>query len=156
MSNSKAKIPRITLRAGKQLILTDHDWQEIETAYGEAIPLQVRAQIIQLSERFLCFSGAQTGSMNDAIQRATRLRQCAQSFVTAVNERAVGDVIREYVDDQMALGNALLNDGDAARKYVCEISAELSRFTMTCEWTLKEMEQASQYNFWPDGWHWDG
>ena len=94
--------------------------------------------------------------MNDAIQRATRLRQCAQSFVTAVNERAVGDVIREYVDDQMALGNALLNDGDAARKYVCEISAELSRFTMTCEWTLKEMEQASQYNFWPDGWHWDG
>ena len=40
---------------------TDHDWQEIETAYGEAIPSQVRAQIIQLSERFLCFSGLKRG-----------------------------------------------------------------------------------------------
>ena len=94
--------------------------------------------------------------MVDALQRARRLRECAQSLIAAINDRPSGDVTREYVDDELALSHARLKGDEhpAARKYVSEISAELSYFVNACDLASQEINFSSQRRFWPDGGAW--
>lgn len=45
-------------------------------------------------------SAEKTGSMDEANKRATQLRDHAQALLAAIDERAISDVIREFVDER--------------------------------------------------------
>jgi hypothetical protein len=168
MPKPKGKIPRITFGAVQLINLSDENWRTIEEAYGNPIPQEARLQIEVVTVQFLQFAVAEdTGSMEDADRRVTRLRNGARSLIKAIDVRPVSDVTRNYVDDELALSYARLNSAKfckvlriravplAARKYVGEISADLCRFVQACDMTLKVFEDASQYDYWPSGRAWD-
>jgi hypothetical protein len=168
MPKTKGKIPRITFSAVQPIHFSDGNWRTIEDAYGDPIPQEARLQIEVVTVQFLQFALAEnTGSMDDAFRRVTRLRDRSQSLIDAIDARPVDDVTRNYVDDELALSDARLNSVKfckilgiramplAARKDVREISADLGRFVRACDRTLKVFEYASQYDYWPSGRAWD-
>jgi len=163
MPKPKGRIPRANLRAARPITLNDEDWQTIETNYGRSIPTEARAQIIVVTNKFLRWAQAEnTGLMQDAVKRADRLRKRARSLMAAINERPIGDVTREYVDDEIALSYSRLEIDDRrfdkrlpTRNYVSWACLELSRFVGACEGALKEFADASQYNYWTAGAYWE-
>lgn len=168
MPKSKGKVPRITFRAVQPITLGDEVWQTVEAVYRQKVPEEVRAKITAVTNQFLRLASAEnTGSMDDAIRRAQGLRKCTQLLIDAIEARAVGDVTREYVDDELALSYARLNSDQlckiigiraaplAARKYIDEVYVDLLRFLSACKITLKELDRASQNHYWPDGGAWE-
>ena len=128
----------------------DEVWQTVEAVYRQKVPEEVRAKITAVTNQFLRLASAEnTGSMDDAIRRAQGLRKCTQLLIDAIEARAVGDVTREYVDDELALSYARLNSDQlckiigiraaplAARKYIDEVYVDLLRFLSACKITLK-------------------
>jgi hypothetical protein len=164
---SRGKIPRISLRSIEPICLTKENWRAVERGYGQALSPEVRQQIITITNSFIRSASAEnTGSISDAIKRATLLRKQSQALVSTINERAVGDVTREYVDDELTLSYARINHDKrceflgassvplAARKYIRELNAELQRFVEACDMTLRELDHAALYNYWPEGGAW--
>jgi hypothetical protein len=158
MSKPRGKIPRITFRAPRPVSLTDADWERVEAAYGQPVPREIRAQIKKATNQFLQFAEAEnTGSINDAIKRASRLQKCARSLIAAINERAVGDQVREYVEDELARSFATLNSDPrlaAPGEYARKIYAELCGFVNACDLALRRLHSTSKFNYWQDGWAW--
>jgi hypothetical protein len=167
MPTARAKIPRVKYFKVDQIKLSDKDWNAIEDTYGYSIPPKARALIVAATNEFLGLAAAEnTGLMKDALNRANRLLKQTQALIAAIDERPLGDVTREYVDDEIALSNARQNDTKfrrllglrvaplAARKYVIELFHDLNRFAGACELTLQELDHASRYNYWPDGAAW--
>jgi hypothetical protein len=158
MPKTKGKIPRVTFPAVQPFDLSDENWKAIEEAYGHPISPEVRAQIEIVTAQFLQFAVAEdTGSMENAVQRVTRLRNCALSLIEAINARAITDVTRDYVDDALGLNYARLNSDKplAAQNYIQEIYADLKRFVSACDLTLKEFDHVSQNDYWPTGGAWE-
>ena len=160
MPKPKGKIPRIVLPAAPPIVFTVENWNTIEAAYGRKLSGQVREQILRTTREFLQLAKAEkTGSMDDAVQRARRLREYAQQLVNVITSRHFRDVTREYVDDEIALQYSLLDVDDkqfpARSSYVARFSVELTRFTIACDETLRVLNEASQHNYWPDGGAWD-
>jgi hypothetical protein len=169
VSKPRPKIPRIRFGAVQPISLTTENWNAVEAAYGRSLSEEVRSQILQVTNQFLQFADAEKniGDMDDAIQRAQRLRESAQRLVNAISERPMGDITRDYVDDELALSYVRLNRelvckvlgvrsiSLAARKYVSETCAELQRFVDACDLTLEELNWATEYDYWPGGAAWD-
>lgn len=168
MPKTKGKIPRITFQAVQPIDLSDENWKTIEEAYGHPISREVRTQIKAVTAQFLQFALAEdTGSMENAVQRVTRLRNCTRSLIEAIDARAITDVTRGYVDDVLGLNYARLSSGKlrealrirtvplAAHKYVREIYADLERFVNACNLTLKEFDYVSQNDYWTSGGAWE-
>ncbi len=168
MPRSRGKISLISLRAIEPICFTEENWRTVEREYGHALSPEVRQQVTAATNGFIRFASAEnTGTMSDAIKRATRLKKQAEVLISTINERAVGDVTREYVDDELSLSYARLNDDKqceflgassvplAARKYVRELHAELERFVKACDLTLRELDHAAGYNYWPSGGAWE-
>jgi hypothetical protein len=167
MSRRKGKIPRISFGAAQPINLTDDNWRTIEAAYGQAVSLKTRAQIETATKGFLQFAQAEnTGWMDDAVRRVSRLRKSAWLLITAIEAHGVADITRDYVDDELALSYARLNSDKiskllgirsaplAAYKYVRELRTDLGRFVNACDLTLKEFQNASQQEYWPTGGAW--
>jgi hypothetical protein len=146
------------MRAIEPISLTEKNWRAVESAYGHSLSPEVRRKITMVTNSFLRFAAAEnTGLMSDAIERAARLRKNCQVLIFTINERALGDVTREYVDDELELSYARLNRGSLAKhKYVRELNAELERFLKACDLTLREFDHAASYSYWPDGGAWNG
>lgn len=109
MSKPKGKIPRITFGPVQSINLTDENWGTIEASYGHTLSPQVRRPVLEVTSHFLRLSKAEkTGSMKDAVQRATQLRDCARRLVKIVNSPPVEDTAREYVDQEIATQYSLL------------------------------------------------
>jgi hypothetical protein len=173
MPKTKGKIPRITFPAVQPIDLSDENWKTIEEAYRHPIPQEIRTKIEIVAAQFLQLAIAEdTGLMEAAVERVTRLGDCARSLIKAIDARPVSDVTRNYVDDELGLSYARLNsakfckvlriravplaDRKAARKYVGEIATDLGRFVQACDPTLKVFENAAQYDYWQSGRAWDG
>ena len=168
MPKTKGKIPRITFEAVEPIDLSDENWKTIEEAYGHPISGEVRTQIKTVTANFLQLALAEeAGSMEDAIKRVTRLRDCARSLIKAIDARVITDVTRDYVDETIGLNCARLNSDKlrkalsvravplAAHKYVREIYADLECFVNACNLTLKEFDNVSQNDYWPTGGAWE-
>jgi hypothetical protein len=151
---TKGKISRITFRKAAPLNLTQENWRTIENSYGQPIPESARAELVRATVRFLQLAAAEdTSLMDDALERISRLRDRAQSLIHAITERPIGDEIREYVDDQLALTYSLFKyDQLPARNYLGHLSLELARFVNVCN---EEISFLPQYYFWPDGGGWE-
>ncbi len=90
------------MRAIEPISLTEKNWRAVESAYGHSLSPEVRRKITMVTNSFLRFAAAEnTGLMSDAIERAARLRKNCQVLIFTINERALGDVTREYVDDEL-------------------------------------------------------
>jgi hypothetical protein len=122
---TSGKIPRIAVRPVQPINLTDGEWQKLEASLGKPIPLQARASIIVATNSFLESAEAESnvGSMDDALGRVESLRKAAQSFRAVIEERDVGDLTRDYVDEKLAEAYAHLNSDHTEREYVEELSA---------------------------------
>jgi hypothetical protein len=158
VSRSKGKIPRITFAAAQPINLTDDNWQTIEAAYGQSISQEIRTQINTATTQFLQLAVAEdTGLMNDAVQRANRLRRSAESLLAAIDQRDIGDVTRGYVDDELELSYRTLSRDKArfAHTYVDDFTVKLSWFLSACNLTAQRICDASQNNYWPDGGAWE-
>jgi hypothetical protein len=168
MPTPRGKIPRINYVTVGRLNITDEAWGGIEDAYGRLISPQIRALIDAATNDFVNGASAEnTGRMGDALNRARSLHKLAQHLIAAIDERPSGEVTREYVDDLIALHHAVQNATKfrkllgirvaplAERKYVVELLQDLHQFKSACELTLQELDQASQYNYWPDGAAWE-
>ena len=168
MPKTKGKIPRITFPAVQPIDLSDENWKTLEKAYGHPISQQVRAQMKVVTARFLQFAVAEdTGLMEDAVQRVTRLRDCALSLINAIDAQPITDVTRDYADETLGMNYARLNGHKlckalrvrtvplATHKYVREIYADLERFVNACNGTLKEFDDVSQNYYWPTGGAWE-
>jgi hypothetical protein len=168
MPKSKGKIPRITFDAIQPINLSDENWRTIEEAYGHSISRDARAQIEVVTSRFLQMSLAEnTGSMEDATKRANQLRQRAGALLAAIAARPVGDVIRDYTDDELALSYARLYSRKLGKilhiraaplarcKYVSELYAHLERFVNACDLTLNEFAYISEHDYWLSGGAWE-
>jgi hypothetical protein len=156
MPKRKGKISRVTFRTAKPLDLSEENWRGIEEAYGRSISQNVRDQTVAATIQFLRLAAAEnTPLMEDALKRVTSLRDRAQSLNEAINQLAIGDPIREYVNDQLAGTYALLNYDRAAfptRNYIAHFSLEIGRFVNTCNETLNFLPQ---YDYWPTGGAWE-
>ncbi len=158
MPRRKAKIPRITFGPANSINLTNENWRKIEKAYGRSISEHVRKQILGVTTRFLQMASAEkTGLMADAVERATQLRDHAQSLFAAIDERSIGDAIREFVDETIAdiYGTSNYEQALPTRGYVIQFRGELTRFLTSCELTLREFEALGQFEYWPDGRAWE-
>jgi hypothetical protein len=152
---AKGKIPRIAVRPIQPISFTDHDWQKLEAALGHSIPEKARASITLATNQFLQFAEAEsnTGSMDDALNRLSRLRSSAESFRAAIEERALDDPIRGYVDEALEISYEGLNPGDLAS--VAKLSADLVRFLSACDLTVQWLEQDAQHNYWLERGAWE-
>ena len=166
VSKPRRKIPRIRFGPVQPISLTTENWNAVEAAYGRSLSEEVRSQILQVTNQFLQFADAEKniGDMDEALQRAAGLRECAQRLVDSISERPVDDVTREYVDDEIALQYSRLKIDDErfAKRfpargwgYVTSVSLEVNRFVTACDKALQVLEEASQHNYWPVGGAWD-
>ena len=98
-----------------------------------------RAAITLATNEFLKFAEAESsaGSMEDALKRLKHLRSAAHIFRAAIEERAVNNPTRGYVDDWLEMSYERLNPGDRANQYVANLSADLARFLDACDLTLQ-------------------
>jgi hypothetical protein len=158
MPRTSGKSPHIVVGPVRPIGLTDQDWQRLEAALGQLIPEKARADIIFVTNWFLRFAEAEStvGLMKNAFKRIERLRTRAQSFRTTIEEGAVGDPTRDYVDDTLAMSYARLTGGDIEREYVVQLSTDLSRFLDACDLTLQRLEEDAQRKHWPKGGAWEG
>ena len=158
MSRPKGKIPRIRFGEFQPITLRDESWQTIEAAYGQSFSQEARTQISAVTNEFVQFALAEsTGTIDDAVRRTKRISKSAQSLIAAIEERVVGDVTRDYVDEELGLSYAQLNgdEGNGAHKYVSGIVFALSSFVNACSLTLQKLSEVSANNYWPDGGAWE-
>jgi hypothetical protein len=161
MPTPRGKIPRINYVAVDQIKFSDKDWKGIEDAYGRPISPGARALIVTATNALVRWAAAEnTSLMEDALERVKRLHKQTKALVTAIGDRPPGDVIREYVDDEIALSHARQNDSKfhkllgirmaplAGRKYVVEFLHDLNQFASACELAQRELCYASKYNYW--------
>jgi hypothetical protein len=160
MSKRKGKIPRVSVGAVKPFNVTDEAWQKIDAAFGRSTSREARTQVALATAGFLRAAQAEknAGLMDHALQRVNRLRECAQQLIDAVGDRDIGDVIREYVDDELGEEYSRLKvekDFDKrlpTHRYVSWVSLELGRFANACHnW----IDIAPRHGFWPDGGAWN-
>jgi hypothetical protein len=159
MPKRKGKIPRITVCAVKPFSLSDENWQKVDAAYGQSIPSEARSQIELATTAFLRVANAEknTGLMDDALRRASHLRECASQLIDAIGDRPIGDVIRGYVDEALADEYWRLKVTKKFAKhlpthpYVSWVSLELGRFMNACD---NMIDLAPRYDFWADGGAW--
>ena len=155
MPKVKGKISRITFQAIKPPNLSVQNWKAIEEEYGRSIPVNTRAEITGATVRFLQLAAAQKNAplKDDALERISRLRKRAQSFLDAINEPPVGDELRHYVDENLALTYSLFDFDNplSTRSYVLGLGLELKRFVRVCD---EDRELLTQYDFWPSGRAW--
>ena len=146
MPKSKGKIPRIAVRPVQPINLADGEWQKLEDALGKFIPQEVRAALIVATNWFLEDAEAESnvGPMKDAFKRVEDLRRCAQSLRATIEDRSVGELTRDYVDEILAKAYAHLNSDHTLRDYVEEFSADLSGFLNACDLTLQQLKQDAQ------------
>jgi hypothetical protein len=164
VSKPKGKIPRIKFAAVQPISLTDANWNTVEASYGHKISQQVRGQILRATHIFLQLAKAEkTGSMDDAIQRARRLREGAQQLVDIIGSRPLDNITREYVDEEIALQYSRLKTADDDPKrfpqrlsYVQSVALEMSRFVYACDDALGILNETSRRNYWPHGGAWEG
>jgi hypothetical protein len=164
VSKSKGKIPRIRFAAVPPINLTGENWNTIEKSYGHTISQKVREQILRATRIFLQLVKAEkTGSIDDAIQRARRLRQGAQQVVDTIGSRPLDDIIREYVDEEIAFHYSRLKTADDDPKrfpqrlpYVQCVALEMSRFIYACDDALASLKETSRHTYWPHGGAWEG
>jgi hypothetical protein len=153
----RGKIPRIAVRPVQPISLTDFHWQKLEAALGHVIREKARASITLATNQFLNFTEAESsaGSMEDALERLKRLGSAAQLFRAAIEERALDDPTRGYVDDWLEMSYERLNPGDLADQYVAKLSADLTRFLDACDLTLQRLELDARHNYWLEGGAWE-
>jgi hypothetical protein len=121
-----------------------------------------------VTAQYLQFAQAEdTGSMEDAVKRVIRLRNCARSLIEAIDASPITDVVRDYADDTLGLSYAILNSDKlrkalrictvnlASHKYIPEIYAVLERFVNACNLALKQFDDVSQNDYWPSGRAWE-
>jgi hypothetical protein len=127
------------------------------SALGHSIPEEARASITLATNEFLEFAEAEsnTGSMEDAFNRLSRLRSSAHSFRAAIEKRALDDPIRGYVDEALEISYERLNPDDLGGEYVAKLSADLARFLSACDLTVQQLEQDARHNYWPEGSAWE-
>jgi hypothetical protein len=160
MPGARGKIPRVNIHAIQPFKLGEKEWQTIEASYGRSIPSEAREQITMATNDFLELTQADTGLMDAAVDRADNLRKQAQSLLAVIDKRPIGDVIRAYVDDQIADGYSRLKIGDfekrfPTRNYVSWFCLELSRFVGACEETSRQLADASRHDYWQEGAAWE-
>jgi hypothetical protein len=153
----RGKIPRIAVRPIQPIGLIDFCWEKLEAALGHFITDMARAAISLATNEFLKFAEAESsvGSMEDALKRLKHLRSAAHIFRAAIEERAVDDPTRGYVDDWLEMSYERLNPGDRANQYVANLSADLARFLDACDLTLQRLEEDARHNYWPEGGAWE-
>ena len=119
MPKLKGRIPHISIRAVAPIKLTDKHWKTIEAAYGYSIHPEAREQIAVVNDQFLELAQAEknVGLMDDAVNRADNLRKQAQSLLAVLDMRPIHDVIRAYVDDQIADGYSRLKIEDLEKRF---------------------------------------
>ena len=140
--------------------LGEKEWHTIEASYDRSIPSEAREQITMATNKFLELARADTWLMDDAVNRAHTLRKRAQSLMAVIGKRPIDDVIRAYVDDQIADGYSGLKIGDfekrfPTRNYVSWFCLELSRFVGACEETSRQLADASRHDYWQEGAAWE-
>jgi hypothetical protein len=149
MSKPRAKIPRIRIPYNlPDFELSAQEWQGVESAYGCALHSQTRHAITLETNRFLRSVAAEnTGSMSDALLRASRLRDFARATRDIIEERPTFDITRQFVDDEIALfgGKNCVRDG----------SDKLMEFAKACDQALQSMQEYAKNFYWQDGWSWD-
>jgi hypothetical protein len=153
----RRKIPRIAVRPVQPISLTDFHWQKLEAALGHVIPERARASITLATNEFLKFAEAESkaGSMEDARRRLKRLWSAAHGFRSAIEERALDDPTRCYVDEWLEMSYEGMNLGDLQDQYVAKLSAYLARFLDACDLTLQRLEQDARYDYWLEGEAWE-
>ena len=153
----RGKIPRIAVRPIQPIGLIDFRWEKLEAALGHFITDMARAAITLATNEFLKFAEAESsaGSMENALKRLKHLRSAAHIFRAAIEERAVDDPTRGYVDDWLEMSYERLNPGDRANQYVANLSADLARFLDACDLTLQRLEEDAWHNYWPEGGAWE-
>ena len=160
MPRRKGKIPRISVGEVQPFSLSDEAWHRLDVAYGRPTSKETRSQVELAIAQFLRVAQAEkkAGLMDHALQRASHLRECAQQLMDAIGDRAIGDVIREYVDDQLADEYWRLKVTKKFVKrlpthhYVGWVSLELGRFMNACD---NMIDLAPRYDFWADGGAWE-
>jgi hypothetical protein len=154
MSQRKAKIPRIFVRRKTRVsfALTDAQWGSIEEAYGRGLDSTVRDHITDSTNEYLRFAEADTGTMEDAINRIHTLEKAGRQLLASIEERPASDITRRYVDDEIALWGPAEHILD----YVPTFSMELTSFLSACEKAGEKIEGATAHCYWEDGWAWQG
>ena len=109
MAKRKGKIPLISFGEVQPFSLSDEAWHGLDAAYGKSTSKEARSQVELAAAQFLRAAHAEknAGLMDHALQRAGRLRECAQQLIDAIGDRAIGDVIRS-----MSTINLQTNIGD--------------------------------------------
>jgi hypothetical protein len=91
MSRRSSKLNFASLdRSPPRLDLLTVDWAKIEVAYGHSIPEAARAEIIEITNKFLEFSAfAHTAlSLTEALKRVDALKRCASDLLATVCNRS--------------------------------------------------------------------
>jgi hypothetical protein len=156
MPTLSGKIPRITIRGGTGLCVTEEGWRFIEGRYGHQIPGEARSSLNAAINEFLQLASAEDDapSKADALTRLESLKGQAASLAKAINKFPVDHPIRRYVDEEIAFAYSIAKyeDSTPILEYLSTFERELARFSKACQDTITFL---SNHDFWPTGGAWD-
>ena len=156
MPTLSGKIPRITIRGGTGLCVTEEGWRFIEERYGHQIPDEARISLNAAINEFLQLASAEDDapSKADALRRLESLKGQTASLAKAINKFPVDHPIRRYVDEEIAFAYSIskYEDSTPILEYFSTFERELARFSKACQDTITFL---SNHDFWPTGGAWD-
>jgi hypothetical protein len=155
MSRLSGKIPRITIRGETGLCVTEEGWRLIQERYGHQISDEARSAVNAVTNKFLQLAAAEDDATSKAgaLKRLKDLKDRTDSLQEAINRLAIGNPIREYVDEEIAFAYSIskYDDSTPVLEYFSTFERELKRFSKACQDTTTFL---SNHSFWPAGGAW--
>ena len=139
------KIPIATISGGDPgLSISKDDWQRIETAYENSVPLDAREQIHQATLTFLSFTEGEKAALpvSKAKERVIQLKKVAVEFQKAIveNPQDAGWDARNYAD-HLIRGNFQ----DAQLKDPQGLGTVMTSFIVACNHALAHLNNLEKH-----------
>jgi hypothetical protein len=118
----------------------EEGWRKFEERYGHQIPDEARSDVNAVTNKFLQLASAEDDapSKAEALERLEKLKDRTDSLLEAINELAVGNPIRQYVDEEIAFAYSISQYENATPilEDITTFERELGRFSKACQDTI--------------------
>ena len=124
------------------------DWQRVETVYGSSIPEAARAEIIEITNKFLMFSAFALAapSLPEALERVDAFNRHAGDLLATACDRSGSYAEDRLIDKHLQLASA--------GRYDLTVAADLaSCLKAACANTKRELEKRASNGLSADA-HW--
>ncbi len=149
MPRSKSKVGMSSTGGQKPIVITDRDWERIESNYGHPIPRDLRDKIQQSTQAFAssAICEVRAADVVDARKATKTLLSSGKAFQRAITEPTEMDgrfyafhLVRNYIRDDRLGDYFALHSQDPVKA----LSGVLTSFEVACEKALAELSDPNR------------